>query len=111
MIVDRDTVKLILQIDTDRQDALIDVLIPQVEAQYEEIRNLPFAVDEHGDAVYPPDAALTASLMVGHYLQAPRIASGLQSQSLGDYSYTEFAQTGDLPEKITRRIRKYVRTL
>ena len=110
MIVTREQVKLILQIAGDEQDALIDTLIPLVEEDYEEIRNLPFEVDDYGDILFPKGAELTAALMVGYHLQAARNASGMESESLGDYSYSRGQMAADYPHTIVGRIRRYVGT-
>ena len=107
MIVTRETVKTILQITDTSQDALIDVLIPLVEEDYLNIRNLPFDTDEFGDIIYPKGAGLHAALMVGYHLQAARNAGGMQSESLGDYSYTR-GMGNDYPVQVIGGIRRFV---
>jgi hypothetical protein len=102
-------VKTILQISGTDQDALIEELIPLVEEQYLEIRNMPFETDSAG-TVYPPGAALTAVQMVGYQLQARQHATGKTSENLGDYSYTMGEVDGGYPDSITMQIRRYVGT-
>lgn len=111
MIATREQVKTFLQITGTEQDDLIDALLPVVEADYEHIRNASFDVDEETeDIVYPEGSAYTAALMVGYALNSQRVSSGLQSESLGDYSYTRADSAGDsYPEAITGRIRRFVR--
>ena len=108
-IVTREQVKTFLQISGVDKDDLIDALIPQVEADYERIRNIPFdKVD--GDVEYPSGSALTAALMVGYLLNAPRVAGGLDSESLGDYSYSRSDVGRDgYPPQVISSIRRYVR--
>ncbi|MFW6214137.1 MAG: phage head-tail connector protein, partial [Spirochaetota bacterium] len=103
-------VKTILQISGTEQDELIEELIPLVEEQYLEIRNLPFETDSEGNTIYPAGSALTAAQMVGYQLQARQNATGKTSESLGDYSYTMGAVDGGYPDSITMQIRRYVGT-
>lgn len=108
MIVTREKVKTILQITGNEQDALIDVLIPLVEEDYREIRNKEFDTDDD-DIIYPRGAELHAALMVGYHLSAARNAGGMQSESLGDYSYTRDS-AADYPPQVIGGIRKFVGT-
>jgi len=109
-IVDREKVKTFLRIDHADDDELIDALISQVEAHYEHIRGIPFDTDDDGNTVYPDGSELTAALMVGYQLTANRRAGGLQSESLGDYSYTYAVGADDYPAQVIGSIRRYVRT-
>lgn len=108
-IVTREQVKTFLQIEGSDKDDLIDALIPEVESDYERIRNIPF--DEiDGDVTYPKGSALTAALMVGYLLQAPRVSGGLDSESLGDYSYSRSDVGRDgYPAQVISSIRRFVR--
>lgn len=109
-IVSTDDVKTFLRIDHEDDDALIDALIPQVEDHYREIRGASFEEDDDGNTVYPRGSELTAALMVGYQMDRVKGSLDMESESLGDYSYSR-AATGDTeyPAHIIGNIRRYVR--
>lgn len=106
-IITRELAKVFLQITGTESDALIDALIPEIEGHYLEIRNAEFEVDEDGNTVYPEGSKLTAAQMIGHRLSAK--TGGMQSESLGDYSYTLAQSAGAYPETIVGQIRRHIR--
>jgi len=103
-------VKTLLSItDTDR-DALIEALIPEVEADYLIIRNWPFDTDDLDATVYPDGSALVAAQMIGFHLHsAMKTGGAFSSESIGSYSYSR-ADDGGLgyPKAIIARIKRYV---
>lgn len=116
-----ESVKMVLGIDGDDKDELIEMLIPLVADDYENIRGRPFGVDADGNTVYPPGANLTAIRMIGYHLAQQAeggglegAAAGIASESLGDYSVSYGAggagggRYGYYPESITGGIRRYV---
>jgi hypothetical protein len=103
--------KLFLQITDTTRDALIEALIPEVEADYERLRNRDFDVDSNDDIEYPDGSELVAAQMIGFHLQ-PSMKSGgaMKSESIGSYSYTRDDNSADgYPKSITCRIKRYVR--
>lgn len=78
-------IKSILQISDLSKDAIIALLIPQIEGQYLKIRNKDFDVDDAGNIVYPPGAELTAIQMIG-YTMVNNQSLGITQQSLADDS-------------------------
>lgn len=108
-IVTRETVKELLGIDDDEKDGRIDALIPLVEEHYREIRNAPFETDDDDNIVYPRGARLTAALMIGYQLHASRNSGGMQSESLGDYSYSRAEGADEYPPQVIGSIRRFVR--
>lgn len=113
-IVERERVKTILAITSYDYDDRIDVFIPQVEADYLSIRGKDFDVDSNDEIVYPNNAEVTASLMIGYLLSTTQFGgSGIsdkQSESIGSYSYTR-AASSDLyngyPRSIVSRIERW----
>jgi len=108
-IVTREEVKQILDIEDETEDGRIDVLIPLVEEHYREIRNAPFETDDDDNIVYPRGARLTAALMIGYQLHASRNSGGMQSESLGDYSYSRAEGADEYPPQVIGSIRRFVR--
>lgn len=113
-IVDLETVKTFLQISDSTYDALIQALIPQVEAHFEEIRGIPFDEDSNEVVEYPDNAELIAAQMVGYLIQTTPLNSGSyndkSSESIGSYSYskkTGVEMTMGYPTSIIGRIERY----
>ena len=112
-IVDLETVKTFLQITDDTKDDLIEKLIPQVEADFLLIRNREFEDDSNDDLVYPDNAELVASQMIGYMLtEQAQTGNYLSSERIRSYSYS--ANTGEAnfqlgyPKNIIKRIKRYV---
>lgn len=104
-----DSVKIFLQITDTTRDTLIEELIPQVEADFLLIRNIPFDEDSNGE-IYPDGSELVAAQMIGFHLSSFMASGGTyRSESIGSYSYS-VGDSGSLgyPKAITSRIKKYV---
>ena len=97
-IVTRDEVKKFLQITTSTYDDLIDAFIPQAEADFLLIRGIPFDEDSSDNIVYPENASLVASQMVGYLINTSKLPSSVlndkTSESIGSYSYSKSGQGG-----------------
>ncbi len=110
MITTLENVKLILGITTDSKDALIEALIPIVEADYLLIRNRAFDLD--GDeTVYPVGAEGVAIRMIGYHLNTQGQA-GIASESLSRHSISYQQGMGSgatalYPSMITAGIKRY----
>ncbi len=108
MITTLDKARTILGV-TD-SDALIEELIPMVEADYLLIRNKAF--DEvDGEVVYPTGAEFTAIKMIGYHLKTQG-QQGIASESLSRHSVTYQTSSlsgalGSYPPMITASIKRY----
>ena len=96
--------KVLLQITGITQDALITALIPIVEDDIREYTNQDFQ-----DAPTTPSwqawMKLPVSRMIGYNLNK-NAGNGLQSESIGTYSYTKSAMTGAYPAEIMKSFDK-----
>ena len=105
--------KTYLGITTTASDALITLLIPQIEGDFLIIRNAPFDEDSNDDIVYPDNAELVAAQMIGYRISTLQNTSGLKSEKIGSYAYTN-ADSADLikgyPKSIVASIERYMST-
>lgn len=116
MIITRRTVKEILQITSTTYDSIIDMFIPQVEADFKLIQGRDYEYDSNDDIDYPDNAELIASQMIGFLLQTTSLTSGTysdkKSESIGSYSYSRGDSKSDYlfgyPRHIVGRIERYV---
>lgn len=115
-IVTLRTVKEILQITDDTYNSLIDMFIPQVEADFQLIQGRDFDYDSNDDIEYPDNAELIAAQMIGFLIQTTKFTSGTYtdktSESIGGYSYTRGNSRSDFifgyPRHIVGRIERFV---
>lgn len=109
MIVSKERVKLLLQIQGEDKDELIEALIPMVEHHYQEIQNIPFERDEEDNPIYPDGSEIVAAMMVGFHLRAGMNATGYTSENIGDYSYSKQEEMiGGYPKSIVQGIRRHI---
>lgn len=102
------TVKTVLGITDSSKDARITALIPLVESDYLNIRNLAFDV-VGGSIVYPAGSEMTAIKMISWQLYNAN-SFGKSSESLGDYSVSyEQNRISEYPLTITNQIKKYIK--
>lgn len=96
--------KVLLQITGTTQDALITALIPIIE---DEIRE--YTSQDWTDAPDTPSwqawMKLPVSRMIGFNLNK-NAGNGLQSESIGTYSYTKAAMSGSYPTEIMKAFDK-----
>lgn len=96
-------VKTLLNLTDNSKDALISLLIPEVEADYLRIRGAAFDTDDEGATVYPDSSKLTAARMIGHILTNNY---GTSSESIGNYSYSLEETNKGYPKSITGSIKR-----
>ena len=109
-IVTKAQVKTFLQFNDNNwfaYDNLIDSLIPIVEADYERIRNREFDDDSSDEIEYPDGADFTAAKMIGYLLNSNN--NGMQSESIGKYSYSKEEMLHGYPKSISGRIKRYAK--
>ena len=117
MIITRDNTKVYLQISGTAKDSLIDALIPQIEADYLLIRNKEFDVDSNDYVDYPDGSELIAAQMIGYQMSLLANQGGgldMQSERIGDYSYTRKAggkveYINGYPRSIVGRIERFIK--
>lgn len=114
-IITRTITKRYLQITSTAYDTLIDQLIPQVEHDFINIRNKEFDEDSNDIVDYPDGSELIVAQMIGYKMSmfANRGAgSGMQSESIGDYSYSRRSSKEFLkgyPREIVSGIERFVK--
>lgn len=112
-IVSSSEVKTILGISVSdiSLDGFIDMLLPEVEADFLLIRGTPFEKDSDENNVYPSGSKLIAAQMIGWHLEN-RKSIGIDSKSLDGFSETK---TKDLlngyPKSVVGRIERFGRLL
>lgn len=110
MIVTPDKVKALLGIDDTSQDGRIEALISVAEDDYLSIRGRAFDTDEDGGTVYPQGAEGVAAEMVAYKLATLGKMDGIQSETIGSYSYSKDTDLDHgYPSGIVGRIRRYGR--
>lgn len=90
--------KTLLQITDTSKDSLITALIPIIEDEVKAYCRQDF-VDAPAVPSWKAWMKLPASKMIAWHL-SKQSASGMQSESIGTYSYTQMAQTNGYPEGI-----------
>lgn len=110
-IIDLATAKTLLGISTADEDAFIEAVIPEVEADFLQIRNQAFDVDDLDLIEYPAGSVMVAADMIGWHLQK-RGAIGVQSSSDSGFSET-LEQLGPhgYPVSVEKRITRYLGAL
>lgn len=100
-----------LKITSTDWDDQIEALIPLVESDYLNIRNIPFDLDESG-IVYPPGSATTAALMIQFHINNLK-SSGrgvVTSESIDSYSIS-FKDSGSTihgyPKYVVASIKRF----
>ena len=106
-------VKDYLDITDTSKDIKITALIPLVEQNYLDIRNIPFDTDENDDIVYPPGADVVASEMIGYKLSTIKDSGrNVTSESIDSYSISYGDASGSAgygyPKSITSSITRYI---
>lgn len=106
--------KTVLGITGSTYDARIDFFIPQVEADFLNIRGIAYDIDSNDDIDYPDNAEVVAAFMVGYLLTATQFGgagmSDKQSESIGSYSYSTRASDDYIygyPKSIISRIERW----
>jgi hypothetical protein len=92
-VISLDEVKTLLQISGTSKDALIEVLIPEIEQHWINYCNVSFADP------WPAGMKITSSKMIGYQMAQMKGAAasvGKQSESQGEYSYTRGTGTSGL---------------
>lgn len=93
-------------------DVKIESLIPVVEQEYLDIRNVPFEEEPADTIVYPTGAETVANMMIKYQLSLiedkGRTAS---SEKIGSYSisYESNGGFGSYPASLTGKIKRYTR--
>ncbi len=116
MITTLPRVKLALGIEGTDQDNYLNLLIELVEADYLNIRNKPFDLDDEGKTVYPDGAESVAIRMISYHLTVCTDAGIVASESLSRHSRSYQAHSGSgasafYPVTITGGIKRYVEFL
>lgn len=110
MIVTLEKVKALLGITDTSQDGRIEALISVAEADYLSIRGKAFDTGADGGTVYPEGAEGVAAEMVAYKLATLGRMDGIQSETIGSYSYTRDTDLDHgYPAGIVGRIRRYGR--
>jgi hypothetical protein len=114
-IVTKEFFKSYFAITVNTWDVKIDALIPAVEQDYLDIRNVPFDTDDNDLIVYPIGSDITACEMIAFKLsQSKTIADAgkvIQSETIDSYrgSYG-LSMTGSIqgyPKQIAGPIKSY----
>jgi hypothetical protein len=96
--------KVLLQITSTTQDALITALIPIIEDEIREYTNQNWT-DAPDAPSWQAWMKLPVSRMIGYNLNK-NAGNGLQSESVGTYSYTKAAMIGAYPAEIMKAFDK-----
>jgi hypothetical protein len=96
--------KVLLQITGTTQDALITALIPIIEDEIREYTNQNWQ-DAPDTPSWQAWMKLPVSRMIGYNLNK-NAGNGLQSESIGTYSYTKAAMSGAYPTEIMKAFDK-----
>lgn len=104
--------KTFYNISDTTKDVQISALIPVVEQEYLDVRNVPFEEDPADTIVYPVGSDVVANMMINFQLSLiednGRVAS---SEKIGSYSISYEGSSGGsgYPSSITGKIKRYTR--
>lgn len=104
-IITRANAKTLLNITDTSKDERIDLLIPIIENYIIKYCNNEFS--DSGVQVFPIGIRTAVISMLAFHLDQSKV-SGVQSESIGDYSVT-FGSGGDYPAHILKGLKTYCR--
>lgn len=108
MIIDLEKYKLLNNIKSDEDDLKLRALIEMVESDFLFIRAKAFDKDENSQIIYPENSEAVALDMLNYKLQDMK-RIGLNSESIGDYSYSKTSSPYSYPTSIIKRITRFAR--
>lgn len=101
--------KLFYGIVDTTNDVKITDLIPVVEEEYLDIRNIPFDEDPADTIVYPTGSGTVANMMINFQLSLiDDNGRAATSEKIGSYSISYASAASAYPKSITSKIKKYI---